>query len=302
MRARALIVAVLTTLLWSGSYIVNKVAFAQGIGPLTLSGLRYTIGGVTLMLALRCGEGKRLPLRLGFFQGFLCYLIGQGFQYIGQSLTNPTMASLILHSGLVLVVVAADRIRLHEAPGKSLYWKAALLIGGMVAYYTPRNGNQAVPMAAWLILGLAAVGAGMNVVLNRVRFVEGYERRSVTVLPMLSGGMMMLAAGLATEAPPSFTWELALCVAYLAFVSGAIGFGLWVWTQQTLKAVESCAINNAMVIEIAVMDVLFFHRILGAWQWIGILIVFLAINLLQIDTGHKFVLARDTASENVPKR
>ena len=120
MKARALAVAVFTTLLWSGSYIVNKIAFAQGIGPLTLSGMRYTIGGLVLMLAIRQEAGKKLPLKLGLMQGVLCYLIGQGFQYIGQSLTNPTMASLILNSGLVLVIVAVDRIRLHEAPGKSL--------------------------------------------------------------------------------------------------------------------------------------------------------------------------------------
>lgn len=283
MKARALAVAFLTTLLWSGSYIVNKIAFAQGVGPLTLSGMRYTLGGLTLMLVLKKEAGKALPIKLGLLQGLLCYLIGQGFQYIGQSMTNPTMASLILNSGLVLVIVAVDRIRLHEAPGKSTYWKAALLIGGMVVYYYPWNGSDPVPLGAWLILGFAAVGAGMNVALNRLRFIQGYERRTVTVLPMFFGGLMMLSAGILTEAPPMFTWELMLCVAYLAFISGAMGFGLWIWSQQTLTAVQSGAINNAMIIEIAMMDVLFFRRALGLWQWAGILIVFISINLLQIN-------------------
>ncbi len=283
MKARALAVAFLTTLLWSGSYIVNKIAFAQGIGPLTLSGMRYTLGGLTLMLVLRKEEGKALPIKLGLMQGLLCYLIGQGFQYIGQSMTNPTMASLILNSGLVLVIVAVDRIRLHEAPGKSTYWKAALLIGGMVVYYYPWNGSDPVPLGAWLILGLAAVGAGMNVALNRLRFIQGYERRTVTVLPMFFGGLMMLSAGLLTEALPLLTWQLGLCVAYLTFISGAMGFGLWIWSQQTLTAVQSGAINNAMIIEIAAMDVLFFGRALGLWQWAGILIVFISINLLQMN-------------------
>lgn len=283
MKARALAVAFLTTLLWSGSYIVNKIAFAQGIGPLTLSGMRYTLGGLTLMLVLRKEEGKALPIKLGLMQGLMCYLIGQGFQYIGQSMTNPTMASLILNSGLVLVIVAVDRIRLHEAPGKSTYWKAALLIGGMVVYYYPWNGSDPVPLGAWLILGLAAVGAGMNVALNRLRFIQGYERRTVTVLPMFFGGLMMLSAGLLTEALPLLTWQLGLCVAYLAFISGAMGFGLWIWSQQTLTAVQSGAINNAMIIEIAAMDVLFFGRALGLWQWAGILIVFISINLLQMN-------------------
>jgi len=282
MKARALAVAVFTTLLWSGSYIVNKVAFAQGIGPLTLSGMRYTIGGLVLMLVIRQEAGKRLPMKLGLLQGLICYLIGQGFQYIGQSMTNPTMASLILNSGLVLVIVAVDRIRLHEAPGKSLYWKTALLIAGMAAYYYPWNGSDPVPLEAWLVLALAAFGAGMNVALNRLRFIQGYERRSVTTLPMFFGGLMMLGIGFASEAFPAFTLQLVLCVAYLALISGAMGFGLWVWTQQTLTAVESGAINNMMIIEIAMMDVLFFGRALGTFQWVGILCVFWGINMLQM--------------------
>ena len=288
MRARALAVALLTTVLWSGSYIVNKIAFAQGIGPLTLSGLRYTIGGLVLMLVLKTEKGKPLPIKLGLLQGVICYLIGQGFQYIGQSLTNPTVSSLLLHSGLVVTVVAADRIRLHEIPGKSLYWKAALLIAGMVVYYHPWTGSGvSIPALAWFVLLLAAFGAGMNVALNRYRFTQGYERRTVTVLPMFFGGLMMLITGLATETLPAFSWTLVACVGYLAVISGAMGFGLWVWTQQTLTAVESGAINNAMIIEIAILDVLFFARQLNGWQWAGILIVFVAINLLQINSKRK---------------
>lgn len=283
MKARALAIAIFTTLLWSGSYIVNKVAFAQGIGPLTLSGMRYTLGGLALMLVLKTEKGKPLPLKLGLMQGALCYLIGQGFQYIGQSMTVPTISSLILNSGLVLVIVIVDRIRLHEVPGKSLYWKTALLIIGMLVYYYPWTGGESVPLKAWIILIIAAIGAGMNVALNRVRFIQGYERKTVTVLPMFFGGLMMLASGLATEAFPGFTWQLAACICYLAFISGATGFGLWVWSQQTLTAVESGAINNLMIIEIALMDVLFFGRVLGTWQWAGILVVFLAINLLQFN-------------------
>lgn len=287
MKARALAVALFTTLLWSGSYIVNKVAFAQGIGPLTLSGLRYTLGGLVLTLVVKRGEGKAFPVRLGILQGFLCFLIGQGFQYIGQSMTQPTVASLILNSMLVVFVAAADRIRLHEVPGKSLYWKIALLIAGMLAYYTPWKGGMNVPLLAWMVLILAAFGAAMNVVLNRYRLLQGYEHRTVTILPMLSGGLMMLTAGLATESFPVLTWQLIACIAYLAFISGAMGFGLWVWSQQTLTAVESGAINNMMIIEIALMDVLFFGRELGVWQWTGILIVFAAINLLQINSVRK---------------
>lgn len=80
---------------------------------------------MALAAALRRGpEGKTLPWRLGVLQGFVCYFLGQGMQYVAQSLLTPTLASLMLNAGMVLFIVAADRIRLHEAPGRSLYAKS----------------------------------------------------------------------------------------------------------------------------------------------------------------------------------
>ncbi|MBT2286062.1 hypothetical protein J7E78_21205 [Paenibacillus polymyxa] len=42
--------AVLVTLLWSTSYILNKIAFQHHIGPFTLAGLRYSVSALTLVL------------------------------------------------------------------------------------------------------------------------------------------------------------------------------------------------------------------------------------------------------------
>lgn len=289
MKRRALALAIVTTLLWSGSYIVNKFAFAQGIGPLTLSGLRYTLAGLALAAVLRRGEGmNRLSWRRGLIQGFVCYFLGQGMQYVAQSLLTPTLASLLLNAGMVLFIVAADRILLRETPGRSIYAKSVLLVAGMAAYYAPFDGAaEALPLLGLGAITLAAFGSAMNVVLNRRMLTLGVERRSLTLRPMLLGGLMMLCAGLATESPPALSWELALCVAYLAFISGALGFALWVYSQQSLTAVESGAVNNAMLIEIAVLDVLFFGRTLGIWLWAGIAAVFAAITLIQMGRRHE---------------
>jgi len=48
LRRKAILLAILTTWLWSGSYILNRLAFQGGIGPLTLSGLRYLIAALVL--------------------------------------------------------------------------------------------------------------------------------------------------------------------------------------------------------------------------------------------------------------
>lgn len=289
MKARALTAAWFTTLLWSGSYIVNKVAFAQGIGPLTLSGVRYTLAGILLCAvlkkdesALANGTAQTLPMRWAVLQGLICYVLGQGCQYIGQSLLSPTVASLLLNSGMVVFIVAADRLRLREAPGMSLYGKIALMLAGMVMYYTPWSTPLTLPAAGLAAILAAAFGSAMNVTLNRYMLSQkGIERRSLTIRPMLFGGLMMLLVGALTEAPPKPSWKLALCVLYLAAASGALGFSLWVWSQQHISAVQSGCINNVMIIEIAVLDVLFFGRQLSIVQAVGILLTFAAILMVQ---------------------
>ena len=50
LKKKAVLLAILTTVLWSGSYILNKEAFREGIGPLTLSGLRYLLASALLFL------------------------------------------------------------------------------------------------------------------------------------------------------------------------------------------------------------------------------------------------------------
>lgn len=46
----AVALALFVTFLWSTSYILNKWAFAEGIGPLTLAGARYALAALTLLL------------------------------------------------------------------------------------------------------------------------------------------------------------------------------------------------------------------------------------------------------------
>jgi drug/metabolite transporter (DMT)-like permease len=48
LRFFAVLAAILVTLLWSSSYFLNVVAFNEGISPMTLAGLRYTIAAVVL--------------------------------------------------------------------------------------------------------------------------------------------------------------------------------------------------------------------------------------------------------------
>lgn len=289
-KVTALCLAILTTLLWSGSYIVNKIAFAEGIPAITLAGIRYTCAGIVLMALLRKpAPGKPMPLKYSLLQGVLCYFIGQGLQYVGQSRLVPTLSSLMINSCMMVVIVVADLLILKESRGKTILIKLLVMIAGMVLYYQPWTSfKQSPDMIGIVVMLIASVGAAMNIFLNRYMLTQkGIESNSLLTRPMLVGGILMLIAGLLTHGLPPFSLTLVMCVMYLALVSGALAYFIWVWSQKTLSSPQSGAINSGMIIEIALLDVLFFGRELNLLNWLGLILTFLAIVWIQLQKTKK---------------
>ena len=110
MRRKAIAMAVLTTVLWSGSYILNKLAFQEGIGPVTLSGLRYLFASLLLIRPARARRisYEPIPLKMIVLLGFLGYALAQGFQYLGQAYLTPTQSSLFLSVGNTSLIMLVD--------------------------------------------------------------------------------------------------------------------------------------------------------------------------------------------------
>lgn len=107
--------AVAATFLWAGSYILNKLAFLGGIGPLTLSGLRNFLVSM-ILFAIRKGkiEKQAPPLapRVIILLGTLGKTIAQWLQYVGH--LTPTQSSLFLRGQYGV----RDSGRHAVAPGK----------------------------------------------------------------------------------------------------------------------------------------------------------------------------------------
>ncbi|MBN1778571.1 MAG: DMT family transporter [Clostridiales bacterium] len=284
MKRKALIMAIVTTLLWSGSYILNKLAFQGGIGPLTLSGLRYLIASLFLFCI---GSRKKqetsykLPLYMIILLGVLGYAVAQGLQYIGQSYLTPTQSSLFLSVGNTMLVIIVDRIWLRENQTKGDLIKLLFLIAGITMYYYPW-GDTELSVIGMAFMLLSSVGYALNMTLTRRIMVKKQaDPKTLVAQTMLAGSVLMLAAGLITEGLPTITLRLVLILAYLSLASGALGFYLWTKSQKELTAFESSSINNLMLIEIALMDFIFFSRSFSAIQIIAILVVFVSILLIQ---------------------
>ena len=285
MKRKALIMAVLTTILWSGSYILNKLAFLDGVGPLTLSGLRYFFASLFLLCIVNHNSKQKssstLPLSLLVLLGFLGFAVAQGLQYVGQSYLNPTQSSLFLSVGNTLMVMLFDRLWLRENQTRGDLLKFLFLIAGISLYYYPW-GDSRLSIVGMIFMLLSSVGYALHMTLiRRIVTAKQISTKTLVAKPMLIGSLFILIAGLAVEGLPVITSKLVLILAYLSLVSGALGFYLWTWSQKQLTAFESSSINNLMLIEIALMDFLLFSRTFSMLQILTILIVFSSVVLIQ---------------------
>lgn len=287
-RWSAILTALFVTFLWSTSYILNKWAFATGIGPLTLAGLRYGVAPISLLAIQRRGAGgDRPPLLHLIGLGLAGYLVAQGFQYVGQFFVTPTQASLVLSVGNSLLALLAGYIALRERPMGLQWLGLAGALGGVLLYYYPWQLERGSIIGASFIL-LSGVGYAVQLVANRRLLQQGKARPvDLVLVPMAAGAVSLLLIGLAIEPWPAFSWRLAGLILWLGTVNGALAFTLWTWSQRMLQAFQSSLLNNAMLLQIALLDVLLLGRSLGGRQVVALIVTGLCILLVQVARSKK---------------
>lgn len=180
-----------------------------------------------------------------------------------------------------MLVIVADRLWLRENQTSGDFIKLLVLIAGIVLYYYPwGDGSLSVVGMAFMLL--SSVGYALHMTFTRrIMTSERADPKTLVAQTMLAGSLVMLAFGLALEGLPTVTFRLLLILLYLSLISGALGFYLWTKSQKELTAFESSGINNLMLIEIALLDFVFFKRSFSAIQIAAICLVFIAILWIQ---------------------
>lgn len=286
-RARAILLALFVTFLWSTSWVLIKFGL-DDIPPLTFAGLRYSLAFLTL-IPLYARSSHVTPLRrlsprswgelIGL--GLLFYTLTQGSQFMALAYLPAITFSLLLNSS-ALVVAVLGIILLRELP-TSLQWLGALVfIAGALIFFYPFTALDA-QLVGYLIAALHILATSLSSIVGR-----GINRRAtvhpltVTLVSMGSGSLMLLVSGLLLEPWPVLDWVSWGIVVWLAVVNTAFAFTLWNVTLQTLSAMESSVINNTMLIQISLLAWLFLGERLTAVEIGGLLLAALGALLVQV--------------------
>lgn len=277
--AGAIGIALLVTVLWSSSWILIRIGLDdEALPPLTFAGLRYTTAAVVLAAWTGARPSSRHQLlRLSrpllgrlVVLGIVYFAVTQGAQFVAIDAQPAATSSLMLAPTAFFVATLSGRsigepVTLRQLGG------AALVAVGAAVYFSGDLGATWLGMAA-SIVGLAANVAG-SLLGRRINRDATVSPVVITTVSMAVGASVLLATGLLVEGLPHLTPRSAAIIGWLALANTAVAFTLWNRAQRRLAAVETAAINNTMLIQIAALAWVFLGESPGPVGIIGVLIV-----------------------------
>ena len=284
-RTRAILQALLVTLLWSISFVLIKTSL-QDIPPLIFAGLRYGLAVLFLLPGLfkRREQLKELSGRDWthlVILGLVFYTITQGGQFLSLSHLPAITFSLILNFTTVVVALIGI-IGLREYPSKLQWLGIAVFLVGVLVYFSTAGVSAGEPIG-FILAGITMVANAVAGLLGRgINRSKRIPPILVTTISMAVGAAVLLAAGLIVEGWPHLSWRNILVILWLGAINTAFAFQLWNRSLQHLSAVESSIINNTMLIQIAVLAWLFLDETLNGVEIIGLALAAVGIFLANL--------------------
>jgi drug/metabolite transporter (DMT)-like permease len=284
---RAVLIALFVTLLWSSSWVLIRWGLDQeALEPISFAALRYGLAALVLIgwvlsrrsLRENLLELNRTSITHVVVLGVVFYALTQGAQFVAIDNQPAATTSLVL-SWTPLLVALVGGWSIAETSSPRQTGGTLLVISGAWFYFTGDLGATVAGMAA-AIVGLGA-NVGSSVLGRHVNRQANVAPVVVTALSMAVGAAILIITGVAVEGLPAISSRAWLIIVWLAVINTALAFTLWNLSLRQLSALESAAINNTMLVQIAVLAWIFLDEPLGFSEAIGITLVSIGILLTQ---------------------
>lgn len=279
--------ALLVTFLWSSSWILIRWGLDdEALNPLTFAALRYGLAALLLGAwvlyrpALRqsaLGTSRSMGFRLVLL-GLVFYAATQGAQFVAID-NQPAATTSVVLSWTPLLVALFATWSLSETPSTRQVSGALLVAFGAWLYFVGELGATAVGMIA-AIVGLAA-NVTSSLLGRHVNRRTNISPVVITAISMGVGAIILVLIGVVTEGLPNVSARAWLIITWLALVNTALAFTLWNLSLRRLSALESAAINNTMVIQIALLAWIYLDERPGTSQIVGMLLVSIGVFFAQ---------------------
>jgi len=282
-RTLALLEALMVTVIWSSSFVVVKFGL-ETLGPLTIAGLRYLLGGMALAPFLLLKRGNRKPIpknlwpRLALI-GISSYTIGNGALFWGLKYIPATTGSFLM--GLIpLFVMIGGAIFLKEIPTNWQGIGVFISLTGSAIFFS--GGLKAGEPLGISILVLGLVGFMAFSLLGRgIARERLLDTLVLTTVPLIIGGLITICIALIVEGIPQFTTSSLWVIAWLAFVNTSLGYLLYNQALRELTALEMNMVMNLTPLFTAFISWILLAERLDLMQGIGLIVMIAGVVLVQ---------------------
>ncbi len=283
-RLLAILQGLLVTVIWSSSYVFSKYGLGY-VGPFTIMGLQYLIafGVLAPLIAQRKQALRAIPRptwhRL-LLMGVFAYPLGNGAMVWGLQYV-PAATGAIMMSLSPLLVLVGGVFWLHEKPSTWQTLGVLVVVGGSLMFFSPGAHAAGEP------IGLAAVTAavfGYMVfsLLGRDIARDGdADTLTLTAVPILVGGLVLLALAVLFEDFPPRTWQGWAVILWLALIDTALAYLLYYRALRTLTALEVNVLISLAPLGTALFGWLLLNEALFFVQIAGMLLVLLGVVVVQ---------------------
>lgn len=287
-RIKAILLAVLVTIIWSTSWVLIKIGLAD-IPAMTFAGLRYMLASLLFFPLLLKQEVraqiKKLSARewvVMVLLGVVLYTIGQGGQYLGLAYLPSVTVSLILNLSALFVAIVSS-ITLKEKLNW-LQWIGVLLnLAGVLIYFNPTSNPLQGHWLGWLFAVLCLLGNSVGSIIGRnVNRSAHIHPIVITGISMTIGSALMLATGILWQGLPPLSAQSIWIIVILAVINTAVCFTLWNYTQQTLLATETTILNNTMLVYVSILAWIFLGEKQTPLGIVGLILALAGAMLVQI--------------------
>lgn len=228
-RRLAYLAWVMVCLIWGTTYLGIRVSL-ESMPPALMGGLRWTIAGALLtVFVLARGHALPPPPRWPgiLLLGFLLLVLGNGGVVLAEQWVPSGLAAVLVAcspfwmAGVEACLPDGERLRPNVVVGLVVGFAGILVLVWPDLHLS--TGSSRGFLMGVLALQIAALGWSLGSAYSR-RHGRGDNVLGTTAAQMLTGGLMMIAAGTVTGEWPHlfFTTRTAISLAYLASV-GAIG-------------------------------------------------------------------------------
>jgi O-acetylserine/cysteine efflux transporter len=226
MKASHRLLAVLVAAIWGVNFVAIELGL-RDLPPLALTALRFVAAAVPLVfLVPRPSARLRYVVTYGLVLGVLKF--GALFTALTAGM-SAGLASLVLQAQALMSVLLAAAV-LGERPARAQV--AGVLVGSVgIGVLAIGSGGYATVIGFMLTLFAAASWAVANLVLR-----ASGEKRPLSLLvwsslvpplPLLGLAGVIDGGQAVLDAITGLSWHGLLAVAYVAYVSTLVGFGIW---------------------------------------------------------------------------